>query len=896
MATASEKLQLILEAQVRGSEEMRKLAENLDRVREGTKKASDQAGNTPGFDQFAQKIKAGIQDPLGAAGDAAQGFLTKLGPVGAGLAAAGTVIVATGAAVFGLAKSFGDLYEQQSNNAVRLGVSIREYGLLSRVSSEAGLSGDALVGTMKGLSKALSDNSEEGKIAKEALRGIGVEATDAFGAARPMRDMLLDIADKLGAVTNPAEKASVAIKVLGRAGLEVLPLMNSELRQQIEELERAGAGWNAMSEKVGAATDKAMDHLDRSWASAAKRAKQWGAEIALAFLDHDSYAEISRLRNQQLAEDRMKRTAVLEGRSLPPQFGRVGAVNDEQVAAMDLSRRRREIEQIMGSDLQRRAQEVKGDLDRAINDGNVADVARLRAEYKNLEAQIKAATKAEELRQALTKANAEVQLNYGAAILRMRGVGQASPANTVPEGYDLLGQLDMRLLEVDKADEAKRAALRKPQNTFGLFSSAYSANVTDQTTALNQKLELTRQTYDYQTRLVEAITGPGGEVAAIRAVAALKMQALEAEKALGVEEFELTKQRNQILMDQQLAILNYQKQREQAARQTGGQIFDAITAGGGGLQNYVKGLALGQGRTVFGNAYQMATTGLEGKLSLTNDANSFLGKLLGGTPFGVDPMKQAASTQVLAANTQMAAANKMLSAVAGVRGGVGGASLGAASAVSGALRSGAGLLGTMQGYVGDIDPGDKIQGTIIDPDSGAVIRQPSSNMGKYLGSGAALVGAGYGIYSGTQQGGARGALTAAASTAGIVAMLPSLMPAIGKALPLLGPIGAIAGIGLGLVGMFLPDPKQKRAKELESEAASRRFTEPTGTDYVTDLYGRKIDYNKSGELRPIIVQVSAMDSKSFIDRQEDIGEAVRQAIDSYPPLTNSMRSAVLALG
>lgn len=894
MATASEKLQLILEAQVRGSEEVRKLTENLDRFRDSTKKASDTAGNTPGFDQFANKVKSAIQDPLGAAGDAAQGFLTKLGPVGAGLAAAGTVIVATGAAVFSLAKSFGDLYEQQSNNAVRLGVSIREYGLLSRVSSEAGLSGDALVGTMKGLSKALSDNSEEGKIAKDALRGIGVASTDAFGAARPMRDMLLDIADKLGAVSNPAEKASTAIKVLGRAGLEVLPLMNSELRQQIEELERAGAGWNAMSEKVGAATDKAMDRLDRSWSSAAKRAKQWGAEIALAFLDHDSYAEISRLRNQQLAEERLKRTAVLEGRSLPPQFARPGAVSDDQVAAMDMTRRRRQIEQIMGSDLQRRAQEVKGDLDRAINDGNVADVARLRAEYKSLEAQIRAATKAEELRQALTKANAEVQLNYGAAILRMRGVGQAPAANTVPEGYDLLGQLDMRLLEVDKADEAKRAALRKPQNTFGLLSSAYSANVTDQTTALAQKLELTRQTYDYQTRLVEAMTGPGGEVAAIRAVAALKMQALQDEKALGVEEFELTKQRNQILMDQQLAILNYQKQREQAARQTGGQIFDAITAGGGGLQNYVKGLALGQGRTVFGNAYQMATTGLEGKLSLTNDPSSFLGKLLGGTPFGADPMKQAADTQLKAATIMMGAATT----IAGGRGGIGGSAI--SQAVS--LMTGGGTSTGAASLPPYLTESNSVRGLAFDTSEewmtyGANLpyKSPTSLTSK-IGSYAAIAGAGYGIYSGAQQGGARGALTAAASTAGIVAMLPSLMPAIGKALPLLGPIGAIAGIGLGLVGMFLPDPKQKRAKELESEAASRKFTEPTGTDYVTDLYGRKIDYNKSGELRPIIVNVQAMDSKSFIDRQEDIGEAVRQAIDSYPPLTNSMRSAVLALG
>ena len=78
------------------------------------------------------------------------------------------------------------------------------------------------------------------------------------------------------------------------------------------------------------------------------------------------------------------------------------------------------------------------------------------------------------------------------------------------------------------------------------------------------------------------------------------------------------------------------------------------------------------------------------------------------------------------------------------------------------------------------------------------------------------------------------------------------------------------------------------------QAKQRAYEEATGIEHTTDIYGRQTDYSKRGDTR-VYLSVSAMDAQSIIDRQEDIGEAVRQALTSYPPLALDVRGAALAV-
>ncbi|MCE5311160.1 MAG: hypothetical protein LLG20_26270, partial [Acidobacteriales bacterium] len=49
------------------------------------------------------------------------------------------------------------------------------------------------------------------------------------------------------------------------------------------------------------------------------------------------------------------------------------------------------------------------------------------------------------------------------------------------------------------------------------------------------------------------------------------------------------------------------------------------------------------------------------------------------------------------------------------------------------------------------------------------------------------------------------------------------------------------------------DPKKMRAEELQREAEARRFSDPVGASYSTDLYGRGLDYDMRGNMRPMVV-------------------------------------------
>lgn len=413
---AVDKFQLTVEAMTRGEGDLKRLEDAVNRF----SLAADRAGKgstamSSSLQMSGQKIKDALANPLGAAESALDGITGKLGVFGSAASAAATVAVATSVGIFKLANAFGDLYEQQSNNATRLGVSIRDYGLLDRVAKEAGLSGESLVGTMRGLSKALADTGEEGTAASRALGRLGVSGTDSFGAVRPMKDLLLDIADRLGQIQNPAERAELAMKTLGRAGLEVLPLMNSDLRQQIELLEQSGAGWTEASQRLGAAADLMSDKFDRWWASTIKATKATAAAFALAATNPGEWAKY----NAELNRGAFGVTLGTVGNF--PQMATGGPgffpnMTDEQLAAVRRNQARSEIQSFLGSDAKGLLTQKQSDLKRVIDEASgPEDVARVRAltaEIRNLEASIKAAEEAAKRSEKLKQYAADV-FQYG---------------------------------------------------------------------------------------------------------------------------------------------------------------------------------------------------------------------------------------------------------------------------------------------------------------------------------------------------------------------------------------------------------------------------------------------------------------------------------------------------
>lgn len=178
--------------------------------------------------------------------DKASGTLNKVGGSMGGLGKkAGALAGALGAAlsVGAVAKFAGDsvkAFENTGKATLKLqrymGGSAEEASRLGHAFTMSGIDSDTAARNIGILSKHLVANDK-------AAKGMGVAYRDAHGKMKPMDQILPGIADKFKNMPNGPEKTALALKLFGRGGAAMIPLLN-----------KGSAGLKAMaaeSDKLG---------------------------------------------------------------------------------------------------------------------------------------------------------------------------------------------------------------------------------------------------------------------------------------------------------------------------------------------------------------------------------------------------------------------------------------------------------------------------------------------------------------------------------------------------------------------------------------------------------------------------------------------------------------------
>ena len=139
----------------------------------------------------------------------------------------------------------------------KTGVSVEA---LSRFSKAAKLNGtdiDGVATAMGKLSKGMLEAATTGKgPVVESLKVLGVSATDASGRLRGADQVMLDVADRFKALPDGAEKTAIAMNLFGKAGKEMIPMLNQG-GEAIDSL--GGKMTTAFAEKA----DEYHDNLTR---------------------------------------------------------------------------------------------------------------------------------------------------------------------------------------------------------------------------------------------------------------------------------------------------------------------------------------------------------------------------------------------------------------------------------------------------------------------------------------------------------------------------------------------------------------------------------------------------------------------------------------------------------
>ncbi len=122
------------------------------------------------------------------------------------------------------------------------GVGIEALQELAYAGDLSGVKLEGMATALNILNKNLYDASRGGKMQAQSFRALGITVRDASGNIRPGEEVLGDIADRFAKMPDGAKKSALAMKLLGKSGATMVPLLNGgraaleEMRQEAREL------------------------------------------------------------------------------------------------------------------------------------------------------------------------------------------------------------------------------------------------------------------------------------------------------------------------------------------------------------------------------------------------------------------------------------------------------------------------------------------------------------------------------------------------------------------------------------------------------------------------------------------------------------------------------------
>ena len=145
---------------------------------------------------------------------AAKTALVGLGVIGAAVTFAGTI------------KGAIDAADQLNKLSQRTGLAVESLSQLQFAAKLSDVSTESLTTGLKKLNISLAEGLAGDKEKIANFKALGITLTDATGKAKTADQVLLDMADSLSRAKDGAGKTAVSVALLGKAGDEMIPLLN----------------------------------------------------------------------------------------------------------------------------------------------------------------------------------------------------------------------------------------------------------------------------------------------------------------------------------------------------------------------------------------------------------------------------------------------------------------------------------------------------------------------------------------------------------------------------------------------------------------------------------------------------------------------------------------------
>lgn len=205
------------------------------------------------------------------------GFAAKAAVAGA---AVGAAMAAAGIALGAALKGAIDRADEMDELAQKVGLSVESLTRLKYAAEISGVQLDTLSTGIKKLSQGMIDAAQGGSgKAADALKALGISATDASGKLKGSDVVLTEIAGKFADMQDGAQKTALAMALFGKSGADLLPFLNEGADGIARLTAEADALGITLDSKTAAAAGKFNENLDRLKAVGAGLTNQLAAAM-----------------------------------------------------------------------------------------------------------------------------------------------------------------------------------------------------------------------------------------------------------------------------------------------------------------------------------------------------------------------------------------------------------------------------------------------------------------------------------------------------------------------------------------------------------------------------------------------------------------------------------------
>lgn len=178
-----------------------------------------------------------------------------------------------------------DAADAAAKTAQSIGVTVEALTGLQFAADLAGVNNQMLSNALRDLNRNMSAANGGARQQSEAFEALGISVTDASGNLKSADSVLLEIADRFASTQNGADKTALSLQLFGKAGREMIPLLNGGAQSISDLTSRAEKLGVVVDSSTAAAAEHFNDNLTILQAVATGAANSMAAQLLPAMND-----------------------------------------------------------------------------------------------------------------------------------------------------------------------------------------------------------------------------------------------------------------------------------------------------------------------------------------------------------------------------------------------------------------------------------------------------------------------------------------------------------------------------------------------------------------------------------------------------------------------------------